>query len=228
MIKQNWKSAAIALLSVGVLTAQPTQAITIINGSFEDLADGAAPDFPPNAITQGSFESNDTIFFFDEGITTLGGLVVLDASVAGAAYNSGNRTPALLDNTTVRSFYFSFDPTGGSQSVSGTVEFDTDIIGLIFSSGSGGNPNTLAFSDGTLGRTDIAYTPANVFRGIETNDSITWQIDNRTLSFDNLTVTGATVDQIRVVTAIPFEAETTAGLALISFYFGWRRLRQKN
>jgi len=237
MTKQLGKLGGIAtaLISVGALTTQSVQAITINSGNFSQLSSGS--------VIEGGNENNDTIFYFNEGVKTIGSSGVdIDANQSGT-YSSGGsnqRSPDTLANTTVSSFYFSFDPVDQpSSTVQPTnnqtfkVTFDQDIRGLIFTdSQNSGNPTFLDDSDDPLAnRTDFTYPNPNNqdFRGLELgDDSVTWESNNRTLTFDSLAARNQGVDQIRVVTEpVPFEAETGVGLALVGAYFGWRQLRRR-
>ncbi len=104
--------------------------------------------------------------------------------------------------TTVSSYLLHFDPVG-SPTVglisTGSITFDTDILGLIFTGTALGN------TDGVLGSATTTYT-GTFNRALElvspppgTADIVTISADRRTLTFSLQTSTGQ--DHLRVVTA---------------------------
>ena len=96
----------------------------------------------------------------------------------------------------VASHYIFFDP-GPSQRMTGTVNFDSDILGIITTT------KDLAASD-FLANTGVSYlNPGN--RGLETGDSVTIS-GPRQILFD--TVASSPGDYVRVLTAFSPAAST--------------------
>jgi hypothetical protein len=111
------------------------------------------PFGPANSVGNDTFQSPN-LYGFDEdqNILLLAPLVV---DVGASPIPAG---------TTVASHYIFFDP-GPSQSMVGTVDFDSDVLAIITSTG------TLAASD-FLANTGVNYLNPGL-RGLEAGDSVT-------------------------------------------------------
>jgi hypothetical protein len=147
-------------------------------GTFVKLSVPLANPFgPPNSVGNDTFQSPN-LYGFDEdqNILLLAPLVV---DVGSSPIPAG---------TTVASHYIFFDP-GPSQSMVGTVDFDSDVLAIITSTG------TLAASD-FLANTGVNYLNPGL-RGLEVGDSVTIS-GLRQILFDTTASTPG--DYVRVLT----------------------------
>ena len=111
---------------------------------------------------------------------------------------------AIAAGTQVASHYVFFDPLGASSMV-GTVDFDSDVLGIITSSG------LLLASDG-LANTGVNYLNP-VLRGLEVGDSVT--ISGTRQILVNVTASSPG-DYVRVITAFsPGAVPEPMSLALV-------------
>jgi len=137
----------------------------------------ANPFGPPNSVGNDNFQSPD-LYGFDEDQNILL-TAPLTVNVGASPIPAG---------TVVASHYIFFDP-GPTQHVIGTVNFDSQVIGILTSTG------TLAATD-FLANTGVNYlNPAN--RGLEAGDSVTISGPQQIL-FD--TVASSPGDYVRVLT----------------------------
>jgi len=134
------------------------------------------PFGPPNSVGDNTFQSPN-LFAFDEDQNILLG-AVLNMDVGGSV-------PA---GATVASHYIFFDP-GPLQTIVGMINFDSDILGIIFST------NLLAASD-FLANTGVNYLNPSQ-RGLEAGDSVTIS-GPRQIRFD--TSASDPGDYVRVIT----------------------------
>ena len=157
--------AALAATAVASLASAPVGA-TIVGGSVVTGGPGAVfvkltvplgnPFGAPNSVGNDTFQSPN-LFGFDESQN-----IVLAAPLVVDAVPSGSTTLAI--GTTVASHYVFFDPEQ-STSIDGFVDFDSDIVAIITSTG------LLSASD-FLANTGVNYlNPAA--RGLEPGDSVT-------------------------------------------------------
>jgi hypothetical protein len=156
-------------------------------GTFVKLTVPLANPFgPPNSVGNDNFQSPN-LFGFDEDQNIL--------LTAPLTVDVGSTIPA---GTIVASHYIFFDP-GPTQEVIGTVNFDSDVLAIITSTG------TLAASD-FLADTGVNYlNPA--LRGLEAGDSVTISGPEQIL-FD--TTASSPGDYVRVLTAFsPGGSSTT-------------------
>jgi PEP-CTERM motif len=159
----------------GVVTGGTAQAA---GGTFVKLTVPLSNPFgPPNSVGDDNFQSPN-LFGFDEDQNIL--------LTAPLTPDVGSTIPA---GTIVASHYIFFDP-GPSQQVIGTVDFDSDVLGI-------------ETSTANLGATDfLADTGVNYLdpteRGLEAGDSVTISGPEQIL-FD--TFASSPGDYVRVLTA---------------------------
>ncbi len=148
-------------------------------GTFVKLTVPLANPFgPPNSVGDDNFQSPN-LYGFDEDQNIL--------LTAPLTVNVG--TSPIPAGTVVASHYIFFDP-GPTQEVIGTVNFDSEVLGILTST------ETLAASD-FLAHTGVNYlSPAD--RGLEAGDSVTISGPDQIL-FD--TVASSPGDYVRVLTA---------------------------
>ncbi|HUJ32271.1 MAG TPA: hypothetical protein VLY23_13385 [Candidatus Acidoferrum sp.] len=148
-------------------------------GTFVKLTPPLSNPFgPPDSVGSDNFQSPD-LFGFDEdqNITLVAPLTV---DVGASPIAAG---------TVVSSYYIFFDP-GPAEQVIGTVNFDSDVLAIITSTGG------LASTD-FLANTGVNYLNPTL-RGLEAGDSVTISGPQQIL-FD--TVASSPGDYVRVLTA---------------------------
>lgn len=200
------KKSSIAMGLIAAFTALSSNA-TIIGGSLtggtaetaggvfvELTAPLANPFGAANSVGADNFQSPN-LFAFDEDQN-----IVLSAPLT-ADILAGD---PLVAGTTVASHYIFFDPAS-AQSMTGTIEFDSEVLAVFTSTGS------LASSD-FLADTGINYlNPAH--RGLEGADFVTISGTNQITFSANALTPG---DYIRVLTAYsPSAVPAPATLALL-------------
>jgi PEP-CTERM motif len=213
------RTFAILISALAVALIAPSASATIIGGTVTGgTASTAGGVFvkltvplsnlfgPPNSVGNDSFQSPN-LYGFDEDQN-----ILLAAPLAVDVGSSP--IPA---GTYVASHYIFFDP-GPSQSIVGTVDFDSDVLAIITSTG------LLAASD-FLANTGVNYLNPGL-RGLEAGDSVTIS-GTRQILFD--TVASTPGDYVRVLTAfspgaVP-EPGTLAllGIAMAGLAAGRRR-----
>jgi hypothetical protein len=123
-------------------------------GTFVKLTPPLSNPFgPPNSVGNDTFQSPNLYGFDEDQNILLGGPLFVDV---GASPIPGG--------STVASHYVFFDP-GPTQSMIGTVDFDSDVLAIITSTG------LLAASD-FLANTGVNYLNPGA-RGLEPGDSVT-------------------------------------------------------
>ena len=146
-------------------------------GVFVSLSVPLTGATPFNTVGADNFNTPNLYAFSESQNILLGSSLVMDIGVAIAA------------GTQVASHYVFFDPLAASSMV-GTVDFDSDVLGIITSSG------LLLLSDG-LANTGVTYLNP-VLRGLEAGDSVTISGTRQVL----LKVTASSPgDCVRVITA---------------------------
>lgn len=179
-------ATATLILSISVPATATIISGTVTGGTA--LTDGgtfvkltlplANPFGPPDSVGNDNFQSPDLFGFDEDQNILLTAPLVVDVGASPI--------PA---GTTVASHYIFFDP-GPTLHVIGTVDFDSDILGIIT------NTTDLALSD-FLAQTGVNYlNPGN--RGLEAGDSVTIS-GTRQILFD--TVASSPGDYVRVLTA---------------------------
>lgn len=196
------RTASAVALSLLSLSTPPTQAAIVggavtggsaltLGGSFIELA-------PPIGDVGHNIQQSPYLYAFDE----------LQSVVLASDLHIGPEL-AIAAGTQVSSHYVFFDPES-RESITGYVDFDADVLGIIVHRG------LLAESD-WLGEASASYLNPRA-RGLEPNDLV-WR-DEALLNRVNLSIFASTPgDYIRVITAAVPEPETyamlLAGLGLI-------------
>jgi len=171
-----------------LLVAQPAMATIVggtvtggtaftAGGTFVKLTPPLANPFgPPNSVGNDTFQSPNLYGFDEDQNILIASPLAVDVGTAPAA------------GTIVASHYVFFDP-GPAQHIIGTVNFDSDVIAVITSTG------TLAASD-FLAKTGVNYLNPTA-RGLEPGDSVTIS-GPRQILFD--TFASSPGDYVRVLT----------------------------
>ena len=168
----------------------------------------------PNSVGDDTFQDNN-LYAFDEGQNIFVPTAIAVDDLFGP--NGAGQVPA---NSIVASHYVFFDPDS-LQTVTGTVTFDSDIYGVIFTT------SNLADSDFLI-NTGVNYLNPGL-RGLELSDDSVTILDSRTIHID--WEAGTPGDYIRVLTdfspgAVP-EPMTAVVLVLGGLaVFGGRVRRQ--
>jgi hypothetical protein len=178
-----------------LLAASPAAAAVITAPNVVEIA-------APGSTLEGDLEDNTLIRLFAESTVTLASALTVDVTAPGIYQNGSAPIAAsgsIAAGTKVDSYFIHFDPANGTQTGTGSVTFDTDILGvLVYTS------TLAAGSDGLLGAPGTLYvTGAN--RGLEfgpSEDVVTLSSDLRTLTL-SLREQSSRVDQLRVVVASP-------------------------
>lgn|GEM_PF-712286 len=149
---------------------------------------------PPPSVVTGALESNTTIFTFDEQQNVaVPGTIPVDITAPGLVNNAASLTPGAIPTGTIVDVHLiHFDQLGSGQTtLSGTVQFDGDIIGVQVLS------STLDTADvlGTAG----AYPTGDAFRGLEWNGEFVSVLPSLREIRVNL-ITSNAIDQVRVFT----------------------------
>ena len=161
-------------------------------GVFVSLSVPLTGATPVNTVGADNFNTPNLYAFSESQNILLGSSLVMDIGAAIAA------------GTQVASHYVFFDPLATSSMV-GTVDFDSDVLGIITSTG------LLLVSDG-LANTGVTYLNP-VARGLEAGDSVTISGTRQIL----LNVTASSPgDYVRVITAFsPGAVPEPMSLALV-------------
>lgn len=198
-------SEASATIIAGTVTGGTALAA---GGTFVKLVPPLSNPFgPPNSVGNDTFQSPNLFGFDEDQNILLGAPLAVDVGPS-----------PLLAGTLVASHYVFFDP-GPSQSMIGTVDFDSDVLAIITSTG------LLAASD-FLANTGVNYLNPGA-RGLEPGDSVTIS-GPRQILFDTTASTPG--DYVRVLTAFsPGAISEPGSLALFGIGLAalaarrWRR-----
>lgn len=208
------KHLLISLFALSVATT--TQAGLIFNGNL-----------PSDVSQNDGSESNTDIFLYAEQENFLLSQNLNINSLSDFESNEADGG-VIASGTLINSFFLSFDAVGdtnnslnsefdGSYNAFGSYEFDTEILGIIWSgSRPVGQTNALGYdntyldlSDAILGKIGTEYGTGDIGRGLETQafydgnntkDIIT--VDGKKLTL-SLFAKPAYADQLRVITAVP-------------------------
>ena len=169
----------------------------------------------PVSVEPGQLESSTNIFTFAEQQS-----FALTSNLSVDLNTSTMSTGTISSGTTVNSYFIHSDPIGDSSSsvdvvnFSGTVTFDTEIIGLIWTGATCADPcpSSPEYLDASdfLGAAGSIYPTGGMGRGYEmddyyavklTQDFISLSADLKTLSIDLSASTPLRSDQLRIITA---------------------------
>ncbi len=207
-------------VAILALTATTAKAGLVLTGNIVQV-------IPPPSVALGADENDVNAIVFQErsGYSFPTNIAVNFLSPGTA--NTGNGfspSPGSLGPGTSADVYFVHaDPVrNGPETYSGTLTFDSQILGIIDTS------SLLDKSDSTLGFPGTTYPTGLSARGLEGSDSVIWMIspNDRTVSF-HFETTGA-VDEFRVLVApVPEPSSLIAGATagILLTLYGWRRWR---
>ncbi len=192
-----------AVLGVALTIATPASA-TIVSGLvtggtafaqggvFVSLSVPLTGSNPFNTVGADNFNTPNLYGFSESQNILLSSTLLMDIGAALAA------------GTQVASHYVFFDPLGGTTMV-GTVDFDSDVLGIITSSG-------LLFASDSLANTGVTYLNS-ALRGLEAGDSVTIS-GTRQILFN--VAASSPGDYVRVITAFsPGAVPEPMSLALV-------------
>lgn len=201
MIKAIRNCALVVLGSLSVANAQANiigGEVTTGNGSFIELSIPFTESTPDNTVGNNTFQNNN-LYAFNEGQNiALSSALAVDDIGGGVA-------GALTAGTIVASHYVFFDPQNTASQI-GYVDFDSNILGLITSTG------LLAASDFLLNNSVTYLNPAA--RGLELNTDLVTFSGSRVFVRWTASTPG---DYIRVLTEYSpgIEVPESSGLALM-------------
>jgi len=186
-VSKKLTTGLLAVMTAGILST--TVHAAAITGSSANVDLIAAPA----DVSGGALESDTLFRVFEEKTTTVSGLAVQTASVGETLVTATGGSVSAA----VTSFFVHFDRVGGQDAGSAGIldaflEFDGDIVGIIWQAGD------LVATDSLLGLAGTTYTPASI-RGYEAADSLIFSSLNR-VDFSAL-VDNAKVDSFRVLVA---------------------------
>lgn len=201
----KWIKSAVAVAACSLAVSQANATIiggdvTAGVGSFVELTIPFTISNPDNTVGNNTFQNNN-LYAFNEGqnITITSALSVDDVG--------GGSAGTLAAGTVVASHYVFFDPRQ-SRSQEGYVTFDSDIIGLVTSTGN------LLDSDYLLNNGVTYQNPGA--RGLESNDDA-WFSGNTVYVDWRASTPG---DYIRVLTAYSPTAAVSEPAGLLFFAAG--------
>ena len=201
---QQFKLGFVAALGAALSIAAAPASATIVGGAvtggsalglggvFVNLSIPLTGASPFNTVGADNFNTNNLYGFSESQNILLASALSMDIGGTIAA------------GTQIASHYIFFDPLN-SQSMLGTVDFDSDVLGIITSTG------LLQASD-VLANTGVNYLNPTL-RGLEVGDSVTIS-GTRQILFN--TVASSPGDYVRVITAFsPGAVPEPASLALV-------------
>ena len=191
-------AAAVALC--GTLTVS-SQAITL-SGNVAMVA-------PLADVRVGGSPNNDNIRVFVEKTGVLAAPLAVDFTAPGT-YTSRPTAVILPKGQNYKDYFFHSENRTGtnSRTYSGSITFDSPILGVIFSTG------LLTLSDIPLGLPTTQYPTLDIYRGLEFNggEKVKFTGPN---TLDFTFVTAGNVDQMRVLTAGTADVPEPGSIALL-------------
>jgi len=162
---------------------------------------------PPSSLVPGAIENNlKALLFMEDSDLSFASAITVDATAPGVYKSKASLTPgSIAAGTLVSGAYIHADPVTSGTTFTGSVTFNTDILGLIVTT------NDLFASDSLLGVPGTNYGSSTTPRGLElspTQDYFSISANLRTLTF-TLKTWGYT-DDIRILTAGTFAGTTGA------------------
>jgi hypothetical protein len=188
-------SCPAAALIIGGITTTP-------GSTFVKLSVPFTESNPDNTVGQDNMQSPN-LFGFDEDQN-----IVLTAPLNVDFLASTGSAGVLDAGTVVASHYVFFDPRNRS-SIRGRVDFNSDIIAIIFS-------RTNLIASDFLINNDVTYLSPNL-RGLEAGDEVSLA-DRNSLRFRTTASTPG--DYVRVLTAFSPDIEVPAPAAIALFGLG--------
>jgi hypothetical protein len=153
---------------------------------------------PASVVVNSGLESDTVTFFFTERkdlVLPVG--VAVDITSPGIYNSNASLTPGTIAaGTLVDSYYLHNDLVGSPTTTithTGSVTFDTDILGVIVLD------NQFAASNGILGHPGTLYSSSGQGLELGAPDTVTLSTTGRTLSYSVGTDTAA--DDVRIITA---------------------------
>lgn len=186
-------AAILTFAALPALLPLPTSAAILsatANVTVGPMPPGA--DLSEGGPYEGAPGGGNTVYAFEEGqdivVTDLA--FDVDAAGLGVGWSGGDPTGAFLANGTIDSHYLHLDtPNGNLLTLSGFVEFDAPVLGVMVET------TTLDAGDAAVGSGGVTFESGRV---LGPTDSFSLEANDRRLvfSFQN----GANVDQVRVLT----------------------------
>lgn len=195
-------SATLALLSGPAAAFIVSGNVTTPGAAFVKLVAPFSESIPDNTVGEDNLDSPN-LFAFDEDQN-----IVLDSPLNVDILASTGTSGALAAGTVVASHYVFFDPATRS-SIRGRVNFNSDIIAIIF------DRDNLIASDFLLNN-DVTYLSPNL-RGLEAGDEVSL-VDKNSIRFRTTASTPG--DYVRVLTAFSPDIEVPAPAAIALFGLG--------
>lgn len=164
-------------------------------GTFVNLTVPFSQSNPDNTVGSDNFNTPNLYGFNESQNILLAGNLQMNVGAGNVL--------TVLAGVTVASHYVFFDPAG-TLSIDGTVDFDSDVLGIITETG-------LLNASDPLANTSVTYLNPGL-RGLEAGDSVTIS-GARQIRFN--TTAGSPGDYVRVITAFsPSAVPEPGSLAL--------------
>jgi hypothetical protein len=187
----------LSLLLIGIaLCALAVTAWAKVTGSVSGTTGRVYHSGPLANVTPGVTQRDTAIWvFYEKSVVQPTGGVAVDITATGTVTLVGQLTPGVIPTTTsITSHYLHFDAVTADTSLTGSVTFSEDILGVIVTQAN------LDGSNAALGRVGTTYPTAVATEGVEfPGDTIIVSADRRTLTVNLTAVGGVQLDNIRVI-----------------------------